>query len=155
MREELRQHIEMRTRRNMDNGMDPAAARRAAELAFGGMDQIKERCRDESGWPAAERIAQDLRFASRQMRRNPSFTAVVVLTFALGISATVVIFSLAFAVLLRPLPFPNPDQLVTLGERHLLKGYSRGTSYPDFLDWKARSTSFSGNGWNEDRTLSP
>jgi putative ABC transport system permease protein len=144
MLEELRQHVEMRMARNMANGMDPAAARKAAELAFGGMEQIKERCRDENGWPAAERIAQDLRFAGRQMRRNPSFTAVVVLTFALGISATVVIFSLAFAVLLRPLPFPNPEQLVTLGERHLLKGYSRGTSYPDFLDWKTRSTCFSG-----------
>ncbi len=78
------------------------------------------------------------------MRRNPSFTAVVVLTFALGIAATVVIFSLAYAVLLRPLPFPHPEQLVTLGERHLLMGYSRGTSYPDFVDWKARSTRFAG-----------
>jgi putative ABC transport system permease protein len=126
----------------MANGMDPEAARQAAKLAFGGMDQIQERCRDESGWPAAERIAQDLRFAGRQMRRNRSFTSVVVLTFALGISATVVIFSLAYAVLLRPLPFPRPEQLVTLGERHLLKGYSRGTSYPDFLDWKVRSSSF-------------
>jgi putative ABC transport system permease protein len=144
MFEELREHIEMRTARNVANGMDPAAARRAAEHAFGGMDQIKERCRDESGWPAAERITQDLRLAGRQMRRNPSFTAVVVLTFALGIAATVVIFSLAFAVLLRPLPFPHPEQLVTLGERHLLMGYSRGTSYPDFLDWKEQSTSFAG-----------
>lgn len=142
MAEEMRQHLELRTARNIANGMDPAAARKAAELAFGGMDQIKERCRDESGWPAAERIAQDLRFAGRQMRRNPSFTAVIVLTFALGIAATVVIFSLAYAVLLRPLPFPDPEQLVTLGERHLLKGYSRGTSYPDFLDWKAQSTCF-------------
>ncbi len=144
MAEEMRRHLEMRMERNLANGMDPEAARRAAELAFGGMDQIKERCRDESGWPAAERVAQDLRFAGRQMRRNPSFTAVVVLTFALGIAATVVIFSLAYAVLLRPLPFPQPDQLVTLGERHLLKGYSRGTSYPDFLDWKTRSSCFTG-----------
>jgi putative ABC transport system permease protein len=144
MKEELRQHLEMRAERNMAGGMDPEAAHRAAALAFGGMEQIKERCRDESGWPVAERIAQDLRFAGRQMRRNPSFTAVVVLTFALGIAATVVIFSLAYAVLLRPLPFPHPEQLVTLGERHLLKGYGRGTSYPDFLDWRARSTSFAG-----------
>jgi putative ABC transport system permease protein len=144
MREEMRQHLEMRAERNMAQGMDPDAARRAAELAFGGMEQIKERCRDESGWPAADRLGQDLRFAGRQMRRNPSFTAVVVLTFALGIAATAVIFSLAYAVLLRPLPFPHPEQLVTLGERHLLKGYSRGTSYPDFLDWKSRSTSFAG-----------
>jgi putative ABC transport system permease protein len=144
MTEEMRQHLEMRTERNIADGMDSVAARRAAELAFGGMEQIKERCRDESGWPAAERVAQDLRFAGRQMRRNPSFTAIVALTFALGIAATVVIFSLAYAVLLRPLPFPHPEQLVTLGERHLLKGYGRGTSYPDFLDWKARSTSFIG-----------
>ena len=76
---------------------------------------------------------------------NPSFSAVVVLTFALGIAATVVIFSLAYyGVLLRPLPYSHPEQLVTLGERHLLKGYSRGTSYPDFLDWKTRNTSFVG-----------
>src|ERR1700678_3595540 len=83
MAEEMRQHLEMRAERNLANGMDPEAARRAAGIAFGGMDQIKERCRDESGWPVAERSAPDLRFAGRQMRRNPSFTAVVVLTFAL------------------------------------------------------------------------
>ena len=144
MIEEIRLHLEMRTERNIGNGMDPATARRAAELSFGGMDQIKERCRYESRWQVAERISQDLRFACRQMRRNPVFSSVVALTFALGIAATVVIFSLAYAVLLRPLPFPKSEQLVTLGERHLLRGYARGTSYPDFLDWKARSTSYAG-----------
>ncbi len=143
MTDEMREHIELRTDRNIAAGMDPAAARLAAEQGFGGTDQIKERCRDESGWPAAERIVQDLRFAGRQMRRNPTFAAVIVLTFALGIAATVVIFSLAYAVLLRPLPFPRPEQLVTLGERHA-KGYGRSTSYPDFVDWKAQSGSFAG-----------
>ena len=144
MDEEMQHHLTLRIEKNIAAGMSPEEARYSALRAFGGLDQVKEQCRDQFGWPAAERVARDLRYAGRQMRRNPSFSAVVVLTFALGIAATVVIFSLAYGVLLRPLPYSHPEQLVTLGERHLLKGYSRGTSYPDFLDWKKRSTSFAG-----------
>ncbi len=141
MAEEIRQHLEQRAERNLAAGLGPEEARGAARQSFGGMDQVKERCRDESGWPAAESVVRDLRFAGRQMRRSPGFSAIVVLTLALGIASTTVIFSLAYAVLLRPLPFPQPGQLVTLVELHE-KGYTRGTSFPNFADWRSQGTSF-------------
>src|ERR1700684_2590871 len=100
MAEEIRQHLEQRVERNLAAGMEAEEARSAARQSFGGMDQVQERCRDESGWPAAESVVRDLRFAGRQMRRSPGFSAIVVLTLALGIASTTVIFSLAYAVLL-------------------------------------------------------
>jgi hypothetical protein len=105
MDEEMQHHLTLRIEKNIAAGMSPEEARYSALRAFGGLDQVKEQCRDQFGWPAAERVARDLRYAGRQMRRNPSFSAVVVLTFALGIAATVVIFSLAYGVLLPPLPY--------------------------------------------------
>jgi predicted permease len=87
-------------------------------------------------------VVRDLRFAARQFRQRPLFGLVVVVTFALGIAATTVISSLAYAVLLRPLPYPKPRELVTLAEWHQ-KGYSRGTPFPNYADWRRQSAAFS------------
>jgi putative ABC transport system permease protein len=80
-----------------------------------------------------------MKFALRQLLKNPGFTAVAVLTLALGIGANTAIFSVFDAVLLKPLPYPEPERLVTLTERHQ-KDYTRGTSYPNFLDWREQNT---------------
>ena len=86
----------------------------------------------------------DLRFACRQLLKNPGFTAVSVLTLALGIGANTAIFSVVHGVLLKPLPYPNPEQLVTLWERNPQRGFEQErVSGPNYLDWRAQNTVFS------------
>src|SRR6266540_5415443 len=86
---------------------------------------------------------KDLKFAFRQLLKNPGFTAVAVLTLALGIGANTAIFSIINAVLLRPLPYPQPDRLVTLWERSAERGLEQGlVSGPNFLDWREQSRAF-------------
>src|ERR1700716_3792707 len=85
----------------------------------------------------------DLKFALRQLLKNPGFTAVAVLTLALGIGANTAIFSVVNAVLLRPPPFKEPERLVTLWERNPLQGYEQNMPAPaNYLDWKAEAKSF-------------
>src|SRR5688572_10570443 len=95
MRDEIRAHIELRTQRNLAAGMSPEEAHSAAMRAFGGVEQIKERCRDERrrGWNWLEQFSQDLHHAARSLRRNPGFTAAIVLTLALGLGGNSTIFS--------------------------------------------------------------
>src|SRR5262245_42190796 len=95
MAEELRAHLELRVQRNVAQGMSPEDARHAALQTFGGLEQIKERCRDERwrGWLWLEQFSQDVRHAIRSLRRNPGFAATIVLTLALGIGGNATIFS--------------------------------------------------------------
>lgn len=112
--EEIEAHIDMQTRDNMRSGMPPAEARRAAKLKFGGMELAKENYRDQRGLPQIDVLLQDVRHAVRQFRRNPGFTAVVVLTLALGIGANTAVFSAMTAVMLRLLPVRDAGRLVYL-----------------------------------------
>jgi predicted permease len=114
MAEEMRAHLEMQMAENIRRGMSADEARYAAQREFGGVDQIKERARDQRGWVWFEQVVKDFAFALRGLRRSPGFTAVAVLSLALGIGAGTAVFSLVNAILLRSLPVANPDELRVL-----------------------------------------
>ena len=132
---EVRTHLELEAE---ESGGGPAAARRA----FGNLTAVKETIHEMSNWTVVERLGQDLRFGARLLRRSPAFSIVAVLTLALGIGANTAIFSVVNAVLLRPLPFPEPDRLVRIWETSA-KGYDRNVVGPyNFLNWRERTRSF-------------
>src|SRR5262245_48552139 len=104
MSEELRAHLELLAAENVRQGMAPEEARFAAHRAFGGVEQIKERCRDQSGGRWLEHLGQDLRYGARQLRRNPGFTVFAALSLGLGLGVNIVVFSFVNAAVFRPLP---------------------------------------------------
>jgi predicted permease len=141
--EEMRFHIEMRAEENVRRGMAPEEARREAERRFGNFGSIKERAYEVRGGGMLETLWQDLRYGVRALRKQSGFTAVVVLTLAIGIGANSTIFSFANGVLLRPLPYAQPERLVLLDETAPKRGVqSLGVSFPNFLDWRAQNQVF-------------
>jgi putative ABC transport system permease protein len=110
--DELRFHLEKLIEENIAKGMSAEEARYAALREFGGVEQMKEECRDSWGVRLISELAQDIRYGLRQLCRNPGFTAVAILTLALGIGANTAIFSVIQALLLRSLPVPNPQELL-------------------------------------------
>ncbi len=115
---ELEEHLALLTEENLRRGMTAEEARRAACVKLGGMTQLRETHRNLHGWIAVETFFQDVLYALRTLRKSPGFTLVCIVTLGLGIGAGTAIFSVVNAVLLRPLPYPNHERLVRIGERH-------------------------------------
>jgi predicted permease len=137
---ELQAHLELEAEEMRDAGMTPEEARFAARRAFGNTTYFKEETRAMWGWSSWERVVQDFRFAVRLFGRSPGFTIVAVLTLGLGIGVNTAVFSVVDAVLLRPLPFPEPERLMRLWEAPPGSTSGRNPVNPlNYLDWKERS----------------
>ncbi len=108
--DEMRFHLERETEANIARGMSPEAARREARLTFGSVDATKERSRDDRPGASIRQMLRDLRFGVRLLRKSPVFGITAVLIVALGIGAATAIFSVVYGVMLRPLPFPDPER---------------------------------------------
>ncbi|UWZ85902.1 ABC transporter permease [Occallatibacter riparius] len=140
--EELRAHIEMRIEDNIARGMTPQQARREALVRFGNTSSMKERVAAADMPLLLNSVYSDIRYAFRQLVRNPGFAGTAIVVLALGIGASTAIFAFVDAVLIKPLTYRDPAQLVGLFESNPL-GSRFHLSYPDYLDWKSLNHGFS------------
>jgi predicted permease len=136
---EIIAHLELAERDAIARGSSPDEARQVARKRFGGIEQVKEEHRDRRSFRWIETLLSDLRYGLASLRHAPGFTAVVVSVLALGVGANVAMFSVVDAVLLRPLPFPQPDRIVGVWEAPQ-PGAVNATSAPGFLDWNRLAT---------------
>jgi len=139
--QDIRDFIERETQDNIERGLPPEGARYAALRKFGNVTRVKEDAWEVWSFVWLEQLWQDLCFGLRMLAKNPGFTAVAVLTLALGIGANTAMFSLVDAVLLEPLPYSHPEQIVQVMEKHP-DGQRHWTSTLNFLDWKNQNSVF-------------
>ncbi len=138
--EELRFHLDQRIAANVASGMAPDEAARASRVALGNQPLIRERTQDAWSWRWLDEARQDVRHALRGLRKSPAFATTAVVTLALSAGSATAIFSVVDAVVLRALPFDQPDRLVALGNRSVARPAPRlnRIAPQDFLDWQQR-----------------
>jgi len=153
--EEIRSHLQMQIEANLAAGMPAEDARFAAHRQFGGVDQVKERFRDERGLPWIEDFLRDLNLALRQLRKSPGFATTAIVTIAVGIGGCAAIFSVVNAVLLRPLDYAQPDRILRIAETQPPRFSSIPATPGDYLDWKAQASAFDqlAAAYNDSRVL--
>src|SRR6266403_1110229 len=140
---ELRSHLEMAVERNLRKGMTATDARRDALVSFGGVEQTKERYRDQRGLPMIETTLQDLRFGLRMLRRSPGFSILAILCLTLGIGANAAVFSWIEGILFRPYPaVAHQESLVAVGGTARGESDNTGISWPDLIDLQRSCTLF-------------
>jgi putative ABC transport system permease protein len=140
---EIDSHLEMLVEDYIRRGLPPDQARRQAVLRFGGPMQIQESNRDQRSLPFVETTLQDIRYGLRSLRKHPAYSAIAIATLAVGIGAGTAVFSVVGAVLLRPLPYKNPGELVRIFETNPLRRWTRNIAAPaNWADWQARNKSF-------------
>ncbi len=148
LEQEIAAHLAIEVKHRIEKGEAPENAEWAALQSFGNVGLVKEITRSMWGSALLERVAQNLRYAVRMLGKTPGFTMVAVLTLALGIGANTAIFSIDYATLLAPLPYPQPGQLVILWSK--FQGRREVISVGDFLEWKRQARSFQDlNAWTE------
>ena len=141
MRDEMHFHLQMEAEELTRFGADRGEALRLARRRFGGVARYEDEARDARGGRWLEQVRQDTRYALRVLGRGRGYVVVAVLTLALGVGANTAIFSVVRGVLLRALPYPEPERLVAV--QSLINGSPTAVSPPDFVDWRAQAKSFS------------
>jgi putative ABC transport system permease protein len=147
LEEELKFHLEKEIEQNLARGMSQEEARFAARRNFGGVERVKEESRDERGTRFLEEVWQDLHYGGRMLLKNPKFTLIAIPTLALGIGANTAIFSVVNGILLRPLPYFEPERLVMVwADRPILQAQTGLPDFPvaaaDFIDWRNQNQVF-------------
>jgi predicted permease len=145
--EEMRFHLDQQIAKLVRQGLSPEAARRAALVRFGGVDAMKDSTRDEMRGAWLRDLGRDVRYGARLLRRTPGFAALAILTLGLGIGASTALFSVVDGVLLRELPYPEPDRIVRLYQMNVdtagtAPRRSGNVAEPNVIDWRARTRGF-------------